>query len=67
MAYTVKSAKTGRIYHLHSRKQKLKGGQEFTIYYFAGTAGEGAIEQIPEGYESWEYPKTGFCFLRKKP
>jgi len=66
MAYTVVSTKTGKTYHLHERRQKLKGGQEVTIYYFAGQPGPEAIDQIPDGYEVWENPKTGFTFLKKK-
>ncbi|MGA3172321.1 MAG: hypothetical protein ABSE62_15060 [Chthoniobacteraceae bacterium] len=66
MAYTVTSTKSGKTYHLHERRQKLKGGQEVTLYYFAGVAGEGAIEKIPDGYELWENPKTGLPLLKKK-
>jgi hypothetical protein len=66
MAYTVTSKKSGKTYHLHQRRQKLKGGQEVTIYYFAGVAGPEAIELIPDGYEVWENSKTGLPFLKKK-
>ena len=46
MAYTVVSKKSGKTYHLHARKQKLKGGQEVTLYYFGGEAKEGAIDAL---------------------
>ena len=32
MAFTTVSKKSGKTYHLHARKQKLKGGQEVTLY-----------------------------------
>jgi hypothetical protein len=37
MAFTVVSKKSKKTYHLHHRRQKLKGGQEVTLYFFAGT------------------------------
>jgi len=66
MAFTVSSQKSGRTYHLHGRRQKLKGGQEVTLYYFAGAAGEGALDKLPDGYEVSENAKTGLPLLRKK-
>ena len=66
MAYSVKSGKSGKEYFLHARKQQLKGGQTVTLYYFAGTAGEGAIDALPEGYEVSENSNTGLPLLKKK-
>jgi len=66
MAYTVTSQKSGKTYHLHERKQKLKGGQEVTLYYFAGQPGDGAIDNLPNGYEVSENAKTGLPLLKKK-
>ncbi len=66
MAFTVTSTKSGKIYHLHERRQKLKGGQEVTLYYFAGQPGEGAIDKLPAGYEVSENSKTGLPLLKKK-
>lgn len=65
MAYSVVSKKSGKTYHLHGRLQKLKGGQEVTLYYFAGQAGEGALDALPEGYEVSENEKTGLPLLKK--
>jgi transposase len=65
MAYTAVSKKSGKKYYLHERRQKLKGGQEVTLYYFASQPGDGAIENVPAGYEPWENPKTGLPMLRK--
>ena len=65
MAYTVVSKKSGKTYHLHARKQKLKGGQEVTLYYFGGEAKEGAIDSLPAGMEVMENERTGLPMLRK--
>ncbi len=65
MAYSVKSAKSGKEYFLHERKQTLKGGQQVTLYYFAGTAGEAAINSLPAGYEVSENSNTGLPLLKK--
>lgn len=65
MAFTVVSKKTGKTYHLHARLQKLKGGQEVTLYYFAGAPGEAAIDALPEGYVVSENEKTGLPLLKK--
>jgi hypothetical protein len=66
MAFQVTSKKSGKNYFLHSRKQELKGGQQVMLYYFAGQAGEGAIDALPEGYEVSENTKTGLPLLKKK-
>ncbi len=65
MAFSVASKKSGKIYHLHSRLQKLKGGQEVTLYFFAGQPGEGAIDALPEGYLVSENERTGLPLLKK--
>ena len=65
MAFTTVSKKSGKTYHLHARKQKLKGGQEVTLYYFGGEAKEGAIDALPAGYEVSENTKTGLPLLKK--
>jgi hypothetical protein len=66
MAFSVQSKKSGKTYFLHQRHQKLKGGQEVTLYYFAGEPGEGAIDALPAGYEVSENVKTGLPLLKKK-
>ena len=65
MAYTVQSKKTGKTYHLHARVQELKGGRKVTLYYFAGAAGECALNALPEGYVVSENEKTGLPLLKK--
>ena len=66
MAFSTVSKKSGKTYVLHSRLHKLRGGQEVTLYYFAGQPGEGAIDALPEGYEVSENERTGLPLLKKK-
>ncbi len=66
MAFSTISKKSGKTYYLHSRLQKLRGGQEVTLYYFAGVPGEAAIDALPNGYEVSENERTGLPLLRKK-
>lgn len=66
MAFSVVSKKSNKTYHLHSRKQKLKGGQEVTLYYFSGSVGDGALDALPAGMEVIENERTGLPMLRKK-
>ena len=65
MAYSVVSKYSGKTYYLHARLQKLKGGQEVTLYFFAGQPGDGAIEALPAGYIVSENEKTGLPLLKK--
>jgi hypothetical protein len=65
MAFSVVSNKSKKTYFLHSRLQKLKGGQEVTLYYFAGEAKAGAIDALPAGMEVMENERTGLPMLRK--
>jgi hypothetical protein len=65
MAYSVVSKKSGKTYHLHVRLQKLKGGQEVPLYFFAGQPGDGAIDELPAGYVVSENEKTGLPLLKK--
>jgi len=65
MAFSVQSKKSAKTYFLHHRRQKLKGGQEVTLYFFAGAPGEGALEALPAGYEICENERTGLPLLKK--
>ena len=65
MAYSVKSKKSGKTYYLHSRDQLLKGGHRQTIYFFAAQAKDGAMNEVPSGYQVAENVKTGLPLLRK--
>jgi hypothetical protein len=66
MAFSVVSKKSGKTYFLHSRNQKLKGGQQVVLYYFAGEPGQGSLDALPDGYEVSENSKTGLPLLKKK-
>lgn len=66
MAYSTKSKKSGKTYYLHTKEVKLAGGRKQRIYYFAGTKGKEAIDEIPAGYETMENKRTGLPMLRKK-
>ena len=66
MAFSVKSKKSGKMYHLHSKEVKLAGGRLQRIYYFAGEAGKDALDELPVGYEVTENARTGLPMLRKK-
>ena len=65
MAFSVVSNKSKKTYILHGRRQKLKGGQEVTLYYFAGEQKEGALDALPAGMEVMENERTGLPMLRK--
>jgi hypothetical protein len=43
----------------------LKGGRQQTIYFFAKTIKDGAIDAVPEGYMVSE-TKNGLPVLKKK-
>jgi hypothetical protein len=66
MAFSVKSKKSGKMYHLHSKVVKLKGDRKQTIYYFAGKATKDAIDELPKGYMVIENKRTGLPMLKKK-
>ena len=65
MAYTVQSKKSGETYFLHSKEVTLRGGRKQVIYYFARQEKEGAMDDLPEGYEVMENSRTGLPMLRK--
>jgi len=66
MAFSVVSKKSKKTYYLHSRLQKLKGGQEVTLYYFAGEAKAGSLDALPANMEVIENERTGLPMLKKK-
>lgn len=64
MAYSHTNSK-GNTYYLHSKTTLLKSGREQTIYYFAKTIKEGALNAVPDAYEVSE-SKNGLPVLKKK-
>jgi hypothetical protein len=65
VAYSVVSEKSGKTYYLHTRDVTLRGGRSQTIYFFAQTIKEGAIDELPAGYVVSENPRTGLPLLKK--
>jgi hypothetical protein len=65
MAFSVQSKKSGKTYFLHNRLQKLRGGQEVTLYFFAGDVRADALDALLAGYEVSENEKTGLPLLKK--
>lgn len=65
MAFSVQSKKSGETYFLHSKDVTLRGGRLQTIYYFARQEKEGAMDDLPAGYEVMENSRTGLPMLRK--
>ncbi len=64
MAYSVKNSK-GNTYYLHSTIRDLKDGKKQSLYFFAKTLKDGALEKVPDGYEVGE-SKSGLPFLKRK-
>lgn len=64
MAFRFRNSK-GKDYYLHARKVELKGGRTQTLYFFAKEAGNGAMNEVPTGYEVAE-SKNGLPVLKKK-
>jgi hypothetical protein len=65
MAFSVTSKKSGKTYFLHGKEQELKGGHKLTLYYFAGVAGDLALNELPKGYVVSENSRTGLPILKK--
>ena len=64
MAYTYTNSK-GQTYILHHKRVRLKNGLEQDIYFFARDERDGALDEVPEGYEVVETKRTGMPVLRK--
>jgi hypothetical protein len=64
MAFTYTNSK-GRTYFLHSRDTTLKNGKKQTIYFFAKEEQQGALNEVPQGYEVSE-SKNGLPVLKRK-
>ncbi len=63
MAYTFTNSKN-QSYLLHHKTTTLKNGNTQTIYFFAKTEREGALDAIPDGYEVSE-SKNGLPVLKR--
>ncbi len=64
MAFSYTNSKD-RTYILHSRVTTLRNGSKQTIYFFASDEKEGALNEVPDGYEVSE-SKNGLPVLKRK-
>ena len=53
MAFTYTNSK-GTTYYLHGREVALNNDHQRTIYFFAKDEREGALDQVPEGWQVME-------------
>jgi hypothetical protein len=63
MAYTHTNSR-GNTYVLHEMQTKLKNGNTQTIYFFAKTERDGALDSVPLGFEVSE-SKNGLPVLKR--
>lgn len=65
MAYAYTNKK-GLTYYLHKKQVTLRGGnRQQIIYFFSKQTGEGAIDDVPDGFHVVENEKTGLPVLRR--
>jgi hypothetical protein len=62
--FSVVSAKSGKTYYLHLKKQERKNGGTTDLYYFAGAIGEGVLSALPPNKEVVENGRTGLPLLK---
>ena len=65
MAYEFTNSK-GVQYYLHFKDVNLKGGRQQRIFYFARDIRDGALDDVPDGYQVIETQRTGMPILKKK-
>lgn len=63
MAFSVKSKKNGTEYFLHGR---AAANGKTKLYFFSKEVKDGAMDDLPEGYEVSENSLTGLPILKKK-
>jgi hypothetical protein len=63
MAYSYENSR-GNTYYLHKRDTTLKNGRQQTIYFFARDVRDGAMDNVPEGYQVAE-SRNGLPVLKK--
>lgn len=65
MAFSYKNSK-GQTYYLHQKMVTLKNGITRPIFFFARDERDGAVDELPAGYEVVETKRTGMPVLRRK-
>lgn len=63
MAFKFKNSK-GKEYFLHAKVRKTSTGKEQTLFFFAQSIKEGALEAVPAGYVVTE-STNGLPLLKK--
>jgi hypothetical protein len=63
MAYAHTNSR-GNTYYLHKRDTTLKNGRQQTIYFFAKEVKDGALDEVPAGYQVAE-SRNGLPVLKK--
>ena len=66
MPFSAKSKKSGDTFYLHQKEVTLRGDRKQRIFFFARAIKEGAVEELPAGYDVGENSKTGLPILKKK-
>lgn len=64
MAHAYTNSK-GQTYYLHKKDVTLKNGRQQTIYFFARDVRDGALNEVPAGYQVVETERTGMPVLKK--
>jgi hypothetical protein len=64
MAFAYSNSK-GQQYFLHKKDVTLKNGRKQTIYFFAREVRDGAMDEVPAGYQVVETARTGMPVLKK--
>lgn len=64
MAFKYKNSK-GNEYILHCRTTKLANGNERNLYFFSREQKEGAVNEVPKGYQVSE-TANGLPVLKRK-
>ena len=64
MAFSYTNSK-GQTYYLHKKDVTLKNGRQQTIYFFARDIRDGALDELPDGYQVIETQRTGMPVLKK--
>lgn len=64
MAYKHTNSK-GVTYYLHAKPRQLKDGRISNLYFFAKEIKEGALNEVPAGYQVAE-TSNGLLVLKKK-
>ena len=63
MAFMYEKINGDKVY-LHHKATELRNGHKQTIYFFTKDIREGALNEVPDGYEVYE-TRTGLVVLRK--